>query len=187
MVKTKIAVRLWIGLAFVASPPALLAEAEAPAERLSSYMLARAEAGFSGAVLVARGSEVFLRAGFGFADVEHGVRNTPDHEPILDRHLPAGADTSWFDLVVGSYLGTDGETRTILRQGDDLKLQLGSTSFPLVPLGFRMFTLESNRGRILEFEGLSQDPATGFAVKSCGNVLFKASAVEHSEAAAADR
>jgi len=72
-------IKTWTSVAFLAfSPPALLAEAEAPAERLSSYMLSRAEAGFSGAVLVAQGSEIFLRAGYGFANVEHEVRNTPE-------------------------------------------------------------------------------------------------------------
>jgi len=100
-------------------------------------------------------------------------------QPILGRHLPADADTSWFDLVTGNYFGTDGEARTVLRQGDSLKLQRDTTSYSLMPVGFRMFTLDGSPGRILEFEGAPKEPATGFTIKSCGNVLFTASAAKN--------
>lgn len=46
--------------------------------RLAEYMSGRAEAGFSGAVLVTQGSEVLVREGYGLADAELGVRNTPE-------------------------------------------------------------------------------------------------------------
>ncbi len=49
----------------------------ASAERLASYMERRAEAGFSGVVLVASREGVLLREGYGRADAELGVRNSP--------------------------------------------------------------------------------------------------------------
>jgi D-alanyl-D-alanine carboxypeptidase len=51
---------------------------ETLSDRLSSYMVGREREGFSGAVLVARGADVLLRGGYGFADLELGVRNTPE-------------------------------------------------------------------------------------------------------------
>ena len=94
------------------------------------------------------------------------------HQPILGQH-PVDSDT-WFDLVAGSYLGEDGETRTILREGDHLRFQRGSVSLPLVPLGFRKFTLESRPGVVLDFEGPSTKPASSFIAQACGSVLFTA-------------
>jgi len=52
-----------------------------------------------------------------------------------------------------------------------LSYQRGSVSYPLVPLGFRRFTLEGRPGVVLEFEGPSKKPAVAFNVRSCGSVL----------------
>ena len=96
------------------------------------------------------------------------------HQPILDQHLTADSDTSWFDLIVGSYVGENGETHTVIRQGDNLSYQQGSASYPLVPLGFRQFTLKGGPGLALDFEGPSKKPAVAFTARSCGSVLFTA-------------
>src|SRR4051812_34188011 len=46
-------------------------------ERLDQYMRARANLGqFSGAVLVARGGEILLASGYGYADLELAAPNT---------------------------------------------------------------------------------------------------------------
>jgi len=49
------------------------------ASEARAYLSAQAEAsGFMGSVLVVEGGEVRLREGYGFADLEHQVANTPD-------------------------------------------------------------------------------------------------------------
>ncbi len=96
------------------------------------------------------------------------------HQPVLDRPRTAGADTSWFDLVAGSYLGEDGETRTIMRQGDRLSLQRDEVSLPLMPLGFRRFALDARPGVAVELEGTPDQPAATLVVRTCGSVVFTA-------------
>lgn len=58
---------------------ALPLAAQSATERLDEYLTARTELGqFSGAVLVAQEGKVLLRKGYGYANLEHLVRNTPE-------------------------------------------------------------------------------------------------------------
>lgn len=52
--------------------------ADGVAERIDRYLSDLEAAGFSGAFLLARDDEVLLARGYGFADAERGIRNTPD-------------------------------------------------------------------------------------------------------------
>ncbi|MEE8522778.1 MAG: serine hydrolase domain-containing protein, partial [Thermoanaerobaculia bacterium] len=62
----------------IASQAQSLDASEGSPNPLARFMLGRERAGFSGAVLVTRGPDVLLREGYGFADLELGVRNTPE-------------------------------------------------------------------------------------------------------------
>ena len=96
------------------------------------------------------------------------------HQPVLDHDPAAAPDPSQLDLIIGSYVGEDGETRKIVRQGDHLTYQRGSASYPLIPIGFRRFALEVSPGVALNFEGPSKKPAVAFEARSCGSMLFSA-------------
>lgn len=51
---------------------------ETPRDEIDAYLTAYEELGFfSGAVLVARDGEVILNKGYGMANVEHNIPNTP--------------------------------------------------------------------------------------------------------------
>ena len=72
------AVRRYLALAFVVLLPASARPDEIP-ERLSAYMDAAAkEEKFSGSVLVAKDGEILLAEGYGLANAEHEVPNTPE-------------------------------------------------------------------------------------------------------------
>ena len=67
-----------LALAFVVLLPASARPDEIP-ERLSAYMDAAAkEEKFSGSVLVAKDGEILLARGYGLANAEHEVPNTPE-------------------------------------------------------------------------------------------------------------
>ena len=68
----------YLALAFVVLLPASARSDEIP-ERLSAYMDAAAkEENFSGSVLVAKDGEILLARGYGLANLEHEVPNTPE-------------------------------------------------------------------------------------------------------------
>ena len=96
------------------------------------------------------------------------------HQPILGQHMAADSDTSWFDLVIGTYVAKDGAPRTIVRQADHLSLRRGSTSLALSPLGFRKFALQDRPGVSLVFEGPPETAASAFTVQACGSVVLTA-------------
>lgn len=98
---------------------------------------------------------------------------------VLDQHLAADADRSWLDLATGTYLGEDGDTRTITRQGNDVMLQRRSTVYPLIPIGIGTFAVEGSPGLTLTLEGPASKPAGALTAKACGSVLFTAQRQSH--------
>lgn len=80
MRKSTHGVRFWAALTMTLDcmTPTHASRSEGSGEELPNYMLGRVDNGFSGAVLVVQGSEVLLRGGYGHADIELDVRNTPD-------------------------------------------------------------------------------------------------------------
>lgn len=93
---------------------------------------------------------------------------------VLDQHLAGNADRSWFELVPGTYVGGDGDSRTVIREGNDFRLQRGATVYTLIPIGVRMFAVEGSPGLTLSLEGPSLRPAVTLTARTCGSVLFTA-------------
>ena len=91
---------------------------------------------------------------------------------VLDRHPLRDGDLSWMDLVTGTCAGQEGEPRTVARDGERLSFRRGSTSYSLIPIGFRVFGVDGSPGLTLTFEGPAGRAAVSCTARSCGRVLF---------------
>ncbi len=105
--------------AVAAGATAHLAGPDAPVSRnLDEYMTALADAGrFSGAVLVARGDTVRLSKGYGTADDEFGVPNTPTQIAVLvTAAFGLMAALVWNGAIQAIFKAVFGTTDTITGQ-----------------------------------------------------------------------
>ena len=86
--------------------PAILAAQDGRVPRLHEYLAAAAALGHvQGSVLVAESSRVFIDTAFGFADMELGVRNTPD------TRFRVASVSKQFTAMAIAMLAVDGKLR----------------------------------------------------------------------------
>lgn len=140
--------------------------AQTTAARLDEYLAARTRLGqFSGAVLVAREGTVLLRKGYGYANLEHLVPNTPDSRFEIASLTKAFTAFAVHDLARQEKLRLDEPFCTALEQCPDswqtitLRQLLHHTS------GIPDYENALDTGSAKDYDALMRDDAADAAIE----------------------